>query len=372
MIYLTVNDAPSGVYKSQVIDVLHQINTNTSKPVRLIAFVSVRNFKSNKKTILNWYPNSTILPMFPGIQRWELTKYILRLRFPFIRYQTCIARNVMAYAISKQHFKTVIYDGRGAIGAELTEFPDMIPIPSIVDSIKMWERKAVLESDFRIAVSQKLVEHWQDQFQYSGQKHIVIPCTVNVPDQNDAIKTKAEILVELGWSHEDIIIVYSGGIAGWQSFDRLMKIIPNWINRQDVKVLFLTKNCPEIDQLTQSFPNHVKRLWLKPEAVLAYTSIADYGLLIRRQNITNQVASPVKFAEYLMAGLKVIISEEIGDFTDFVSQQNCGHIFSELINDTHSFVKVSTTDKARHKTLAIKHFSKPAFNEAYLKLLTIK
>ena len=371
MIYLTVNDAPGGVYKSQVIDVLKQINQNTSSPVQLIAFISVRGFKKNKKTIKSWYKHAVVVPMIPGIARWHTNRILLKLRFPHLKNQTCIARNVMAYAIAESHFKTRVYDGRGAIGAELQEYPDMIPNTEIVKDIINWEKKAVLEADFRIAVSNQLVNHWKQSFGYDGDKHVVIPCTVSQTDNSENKRT-AEILKELGWQQTDTILIYSGGIAGWQSFDKLTSIIPGWISKQGVKVLFLTKNCPEIDHLTKTYPKDVKRLWLKPEEVHHYTSIGDYGILIREENITNAVASPVKFAEYLNAGLKVLISNHIGDFSEFVKTNNCGHLLEDLIAKDISFSKTSPEVKKLIIELAVKHFSKAAHNNSYRHLTEIK
>ena len=371
MIYLTVNDAPSGVYKSQVIDVLNQINTNSNHPVKLISFISLRGFNQNKSKIKSWYKHSTVLPMVPGIQRWFLNKYTLKLKFQFKRSETCIARNVMAYAIASAHFKQVIYDGRGAIGEELTEFPDMIPIDRVVNDIILWEKKAVLDSKYRIAVSEKLVEHWRNKFNYTGSDHAVIPCTVSQPREQDQQLSKADILRSLNWNDEDIIIVYSGGIAGWQSFDKLTAIIPNWVKNQNVKVLFLTKKSEEIEKLTDQYPEQIKRLWLKPEEVHQYTSIGDYGILIRTENMTNYVASPVKFAEYLMAGLKIIISNHIGDFSGFVKKNNCGHIFTDLVENNIQLTKTSEDERKTQRHLASKFFSKSAYNSTYKKLLEI-
>jgi hypothetical protein len=36
------------------------------------------------------------------------------------------------------------------------------------------------------------------------------------------------------------------------------------------------------------------------------------------------VASPVKFAEYLMGGLQILISPRLGDYSDLVDKYNLG------------------------------------------------
>ena len=52
MIYLTYNDLPSGIYYSQVTDVVNYLNSiQTKEKVRLVAFISIRGFFTNRKKI---------------------------------------------------------------------------------------------------------------------------------------------------------------------------------------------------------------------------------------------------------------------------------------------------------------------------------
>ena len=54
------------------------------------------------------------------------------------------------------------------------------------------------------------------------------------------------------------------------------------------------------------------------EEVAGYLMAADVGLLLRENTLTNRVAAPVKFAEYLRCGLPVILTPYVGDFSGFV------------------------------------------------------
>ena len=52
MICITFNDPPSGIYAGQVIDVCRLVQDEMKQEVTLLAFISVRGFKTNKqKTI---------------------------------------------------------------------------------------------------------------------------------------------------------------------------------------------------------------------------------------------------------------------------------------------------------------------------------
>jgi hypothetical protein len=109
--------------------------------------------------------------------------------------------------------------------------------------------------------------------------------------------------------------------------------------------------------LKEKFPNQVERKWLAPEEVSQYLEIGDYGLLLRPESITNEVASPVKFAEYVGAGLKVLISPNIGDFSEFTLKNNLGSVIKNLLEIKEIKIN-SNLDKDRIRDLANQEFSK--------------
>ncbi|MEX1002107.1 MAG: hypothetical protein WDZ35_08325 [Crocinitomicaceae bacterium] len=353
MIYLTVNDAPSGVYKSQVIDVIETLNEYLDEPIQLIALVSVRNFSANKRKIKEWYPKATVMRMIPGLSNWKKNRYVLGL-IRGIRTRSILARGPMACWIAQELNKNVIYDGRGAVKAELKEFPEMIPDNKIVDSIIEAEKKAVIESVFRIAVSNKLVSYWQNEFGYEGNNHVVIPCTLS-----NSVTSSQLIRAD---SHSAPRLIYAGSTAGWQSFKKVKRYIEHWIQNQDAEVLFLSKLSPEIEELISKFPNQVSQKWVDHKDVHNELVWADYGILIRDENVTNKVASPVKFAEYLSAGLKVLISPHLGDFSALVTELDLGYVVKEEDID---LLKVELREKKRLQEVAQDRFSKKAHSDSF-------
>jgi hypothetical protein len=58
------------------------------------------------------------------------------------------------------------------------------------------------------------------------------------------------------------------------------------------------------------------RLLAAPHArVVEHLCAADVGLLLRERHAMNEVAAPGKFAEYVLSGLPLVITEGIGDFS---------------------------------------------------------
>lgn len=331
-IYLTYADGFTGVYQTQVIDVVKFYN-KIGKNVRLVALMSIRNFRATKKTIKKELPNAIVLPMMPKLSNFLYNKFTLRLLKIFTKFDEVIARGPLATYLAQKALKnkTIVYDGRGANKEEEREY-NILNGEITYEKLSEYEKLAVLNSDFRIAVSQKLVEYWQHEFAYSKNKHVVIPCMLGSNFENQAYsqETSLKIREKLGFSAEDIILIYSGSIAAWQSFEFLYGFLEFQLqSNSQIKVVFLAKPHEIIEQLDENFPNRVKRLWLNVSEVYQHLIIGDYGILFREQTVTNQVASPVKFAEYLSAGLKVLISENLGDFTDFVQKNNAGIVITE-------------------------------------------
>lgn len=367
-IYLTYNDLPSGIFTSQVIDVVKFISKEFNQEIKLVSFISIRNFFKNRKTIKQHHSDAIILPMFPGVHRWKNNILILKILLFFINPTKIIARSVIACQLalkSKNKNTKIVYDGRGAISAEWHEYK-VVNHPKLINTIYNLEKEVVLHSDYRIAVSNALLMYWKNEFGLLSNNSVVIPCTINKAFENIEIsnETIIESRKKLGLTKDDLVFIYSGSLAGWQSFDLLYNFIkPIMQNVQNAKLVFLSDKDDNIIRLEQEFPKKVICKKVKPNEVPQYLLAGDYGLLIRENSITNQVASPVKFAEYLACGLKVIISNNIGDYSDLINKNSFLGYLSKYSNV--DFTPVSINKKINIKEFAIQYFTKQAHLKQY-------
>lgn len=369
MLYITLLDQfHPGIYKSQVVDVCEHLNKSLHKKITLIAFLSIREIKIAKPKIKAIYSNSIVLPAFPGLKNFEYTAFFLAIYCFFKRPKVIISRNAFATTIALKVKKwklidTVIYDARSALNAEIKEY-DVFPVDYLRKHIFDFEKNATNFSDFRISVSQKLVDYWREHYNYQSDKHVVINCTLHSSYSNFEINENAIQLkrTKLGFKKEDIILIYSGSTSPWQSFQLMYKSFKPFLEfNNNVKFIFLSKKTSEIDNLINEFPGQIYNYYVSENELLSYLQIGDYGVMIREQSNTNKVAAPVKFPEYLLAGLNVIISENLGDYTEFVKAHNCGLIFSEsmkLLNTTYK-------EKLNNYLLANENFSKNSISVNY-------
>jgi hypothetical protein len=374
MIYLTYAEPPSGVFSSQVIDVIKYLQDTLETDIRLVSFISMHDYSKHKAAIKTQDPNAIVLPMLPRATYWRFNVLILWFLCFFLKPYAIIARNViacnMALAVKgKGPVKKVCFDGRGAIAAEWTEY-DVHVVESWKKEIDKLENRAVNKSDFRIAVSEKLAEHWNSGYAYRGKNHVVIPCTLNrnfqakIPDAAEISQNRKK----LGVKEEAILFAYSGSTAGWQSFSILQNYVSHYLKKYpQCVILFLAPEEDNITKLEKEFPGQVIRKWVAHDEVTSILSACDYGLLIREQTITNKVASPTKFAEYLSAGLPVIITKNLGDYTEFVLQNNCGHVVNE--ND-YPIVENTTIEKRKQMISLVQQYcTKQAYVASYRNMI---
>lgn len=362
--YITLLDQyHPGIYDSQVIDVCRYLNDNFEVDVQLIAFLSIKELRRSdaKRIIKSKYKNAVVLPAFPKLRYFKLTQFLLAIYLLLNPKRALICRNVFATQIGLfcrkiGLVKSVAFDGRSALAAEIKEY-DVFPVPYFRKHIAQWEKKAVADTDFQIAVSTALITYWMDRYLYKSKNHIVMPCTLasNIDWNENSLNDNKQIKV-----------IYAGSNAPWQGFEEIrnfLRLHPHII------CTLLTKHSETTAAMQQEFGERLIIKWVSMKEIPQLMSQQDYGLLLRPNSITNQVASPGKFAEYLMCGLKVIITKDLGDYSNFVGKNHCGLVWDRL--HLLCLENTSSSERVANKALAKQHFTKDSEinHEAYKKLI---
>lgn len=326
---------------------------------------------ANRSKIKALNPDACVLPSIVPLKHWQLNKWVLRLYKLFSKTTKIICRGPLATSLALDVYKNsqVVYDGRGAVVVEQNEY-EVFNGSGIEKDLWAIEQKSVLQSHFRIAVTKKLVEYWHQEFGYTSQNHLIIPCTVS--EAQPEAKVPDFIYSFLQENKEKTIFTFAGGNGKWQGIDLIIDFLKDQFVKDSNSVALLL--CPEnreLNDFQQKFPNRVLRTTVLPEQVHPTISLCEYGLLLRHNSVTNKVASPVKVAEYLRAGLKVIISPEIGDYSELVAQLNCGFIYHE--GSSNDYEKPSREEKKNSKAVAKLHFTKSSdvIAKAYKEILTM-
>lgn len=370
VVYLTFNDAPSGIYNSQVIGVCKYWREHLDVQVQLLAFVSFRNFFEVRKAIRKMDSAAIVLPMFPGVQNWFRHTSRLRRKLNRLNPDVVVCRGPFAafLALDAAPERKVCFDARGAYEAELKEY-NVVPHAKVISEIAQVEARVVKEAACRLAVSQELVNYWQERYGYNGSDHVVVPCTLGgaiVSLQPDEQRTAERL--RRGYKPEDIVVVYSGSSAGWQSLELMEEyILPLMRAQPEVKLVLMLPPSANRSKVEAEFPQRVTRMWVKHQEVQQVLNACDYGWLVREASTTNKVASPVKYAEYLASGLHVIISPGLGDYSQTTADQNIGVVVDAP--GKLALKPLLSEDRKRSHAYAKAHLTKENYLAQYKKLL---
>ncbi len=152
----------------------------------------------------------------------------------------------------------------------------------------------------------------------------VVPCCVTtVP--NDSMRAKWRN--EWGIKDDEKIVVYSGTTAAYQHLGDLTIPFMKEFAAQNpkVKLAFFSSEIDKIKALLKTAGIDENTVLLKKftqQEVAGALTACDAGILIRKPTLVNRVANPVKIAEYLAAGLPIIIEKGVGGVSDEMFEKN--------------------------------------------------
>ena len=161
----------------------------------------------------------------------------------------------------------------------------------------------------------------------ASESTVVIPCCVKetIPGAN-----RDKIRKELNLENK-IALLYLGGTQKYQNLEEM--VIPFFksaIAQSDRAVgVFITQNKGKMEAMLQAGNidmDKVRLLSVSQDLVGDYLSAMDMGILFRVPSDLKDFYQPVKFGEYLSAGLPVILEEGTGEIGDYLDKYKIGFV----------------------------------------------
>ncbi len=226
----------------------------------------------------------------------------------------------------------VIADLRGAIADEVTQKSRGLAKKYYAAHLRKFyswvERQVVLQADMVLCVSRVFKEFLQAN--YNRKNATVIPTLVDTSQFKYSKSLRDLYREKLGISNQSVL-VYSGGTAPWQKIESAISLFNHLSQKLDnLFMLFLTHEPDLVKRMIkdQVKPKDVKVIHVPHGEVAGYLCAADVGILLREKTLTNHVASPIKFSEYMCCGLPCIISSHIGDTAGILRYGNAGIVLN--------------------------------------------
>jgi len=362
-------DGIGSVFNSQVLELL---NTISEKKVfnTVFLFLGIKNElqKTELKTrnisaeikivIYKSYPN---YPFFNFIQRKIISEAInsTNINFDEIIFHTrgeLIAWH-LSKVLNKEFYKNIIPDVRGASVEEVSEF---FKLNNFFKILKICNYKTALKNLNKFsrvtAVSNSLRDYLVNKYKVVSDKIVVTPSLSGSnfrfnPGQLSATRSELNVKVD-----EILIVFSSGSIANWQN-----NIALQILAEEGFKVLNLSKK--EIQQ------KNVINKFVSYSEMPTYLNAADAAIIWRDKSIVNNVASPVKFSEYICCGLPVISNYSVDMIKEYVIINSCGLIINSLDDiNLNDMVQLKQMDRKKISEAGILKFGIERIVQDYLRI----
>ncbi|HOM47298.1 MAG TPA: glycosyltransferase [Candidatus Hydrogenedentes bacterium] len=206
-----------------------------------------------------------------------------------------------------------------------------------VEKVNQLEMEVLFRTDLNIFVSEAMQQHFRNKHAYVGENYWILPCCVA---ESQFASDREETEQRLSLPQNALILSYAGTLAAWQCGEEMLRLF-SLLHQKESRLHFLLL-LPEKEQEKAREWLHdygvsdesVTMLEARHDEVPLYLQEAHAGLLLRKEDPVNQVASPTKFGEYLAAGLPVLLTEGIGDFSALVEKEGLGMIVPSSLLDT--------------------------------------
>lgn len=205
------------------------------------------------------------------------------------------------------------------------------------------ERKYINKYDAAFAVTTELKEHVIKKYNAENLKYFIVPCAKgkysldikSIKNNRKTYRAKYNI------SENDIVFIYSGGYSPWQCVDESINLFIEYNKfNKNSKFLILSGDKDKID--TKGNENIIKDS-VQYDEVDATLCAGDYAFMLRGDFVTNHVAFPNKYCEYLASGMRVISSSNLYTVSKSIKNNNVGLVL-ENNNDIAMIKKyVDTT-----------------------------
>ena len=167
-----------------------------------------------------------------------------------------------------------------------------------------------------VYVSDSMKDYYQSVYGIKN-KSIVVPCLSEfVPNHSQSHRIPNSF-------------VYIGGLSVWQCFEKTLSIYKQI--RTDHSIFhIITRDVALATQKVKEIVGDMNGIEIYtitnrrqiPETLQKF----QFGFLIRENNVVNQVASPIKFLEYISCGVNVIMTDAVPSYARMVKDNKIGAI----------------------------------------------
>jgi glycosyltransferase involved in cell wall biosynthesis len=227
---------------------------------------------------------------------------------------------------------------------------------------KKWEQSLKRNAAGLMPVARKHKELLVEEG-VSASRLAVCPCSVDMNKFQFKKKERARVRKEFGIPEDALVGIYVGKFGGYYFNDEAFLLYRQLMAAESFWLILVSPDDPASIQEKASMHqlplDKIKIISAKHDEVADYLSAADFAFATVKPSPSKRFLSLIKIGEYWACGLPIIITENIGDDSEFIEQENIGVVLKNdwSMQSSEYFVQVmhalnSMMNRERIRTIA--------------------
>ena len=383
--YITIEDLCSGLFQTQVIDLLTSINkkdSNINFEILIInRFWKIKQHLPQIVKLKKIFKQKSIgvkityLPFLPPLRKAECNYYYskfvtiwLTIIIYFTKFKKFDIIHCRSYwptfAALKIFNCPIIFDLRSLWVLENLSSGNIKSNSKAYDYWNIAEKSALEKSDYSVVVSSGMVNYINSRINIP--KVELIPISVDM-NKFKFFQNKRNELRNFYKLNNKIVIAYSGSLGMSMINILSLKKMFNFLLDLNNSIHFLILTSEKVKTFESLIFDDVKNdrytiLQPKLENIPSLLSICDFGSHALPYQLDSDTRLGTKVVEYWSCGLPVIVNKNVGAACNYIMDNNfLGIIYDENINNKNLFFKKIVDLNGNCRSLII-NFSKNNFS----------
>jgi glycosyltransferase involved in cell wall biosynthesis len=268
----------------------------------------------------------------------------------------------------------VIFDADGLPLEERVDFSGLKASSSQYTFLKREERKIINMATWVITRSKKSVDIHLEVIgkQFAHKFQVVSNGRDEAMFYFDA-KNRAQVRSELGLGPNEKLWVYTGTLGKPYLVEEMLALFETFLSRGNQgKFLILTRNPDYLKgRVTPELESHLIVRAGAFADVPRFLMAADLGLSLRSPAPSLAGLAPIKLSEYLLCGLPVLVSREVGDTEELLEDKNfcCFYEKGKEVEFLEWFENLDLINPETIHKFGLAHFGLKSSIAQYVKVL---
>lgn len=290
---------------------------------------------------------------------------------------TIMPRNVfiasMVNRINTENLR-IIYDSDGLQLEERIDFAKLSRKSQYYKFFRNAEKVILLSADAVITRSQKAIDIQTARLPHvEKNKFFVVKNGRNANFFSISAENRKKKRKSLEIEEGQTLFLYAGSLGPQYCLKQMLEIFTIYNQVSNSKMLILTGDVKYAEKSISPYLR--KNIMIKSVAfteVAEYMNAADIAFALREPSFSMQAVAPIKLGEYMLTGLPVIASSDIGDTDEILKDiQECflfkhSITLQEQIPQILEFIQQQkSADRKKIREFALPHFSLQCAAESY-------